>query len=279
MQSTLQHKFLFYFRELIVILSVVIFFLAQTLQNIFYGFIDFTILLIISWVLALISSFLQFMFKERFYKKFFFFLLSLVWFAAISIFLYKVLIPPKLDYDDSLYAAIAIHEAGHAVIAEALTPGRVGDVVIIEPWRTRLFKLFNIDAKGFCKYASMLDENLTLNTAKDEICIKLSGTAAVNFFFPDLKSGGNQDDFLRAEEIVQKIINNGLSEAGPVTWNMLTDEQRSRIAQDIMQKEYERAYKLIGEHNNEVLTVSKLLRGKWHLNGKEVNVILNTSTP
>ncbi|SHE97015.1 Peptidase family M41 [Desulfofundulus australicus DSM 11792] len=163
------------------------------------------------------------------------------------------------------------------MVAETLFPGQVTEVAIIEPWRARWFKFFNIDVNGFCKYTSMIDIRPTLDTAKNEICIMLSGAAAVDFFFPDLKLGGNRSDFSKAEELIQKTVNNGLSEAGPVTWNMLTEEQRNKIAQNIMKSEYERARKIISEHKDEILAVSKELKEKEHLTGEELRNILSSS--
>ncbi len=120
----------------------------------------------------------------------------------------KVLLGEKLDRrpTEKELQRVAVHEAGHAVAAEALRPGTVAQVTV----SPRGFAL------GFVRHSPHDDTYIhSLETLKEEICILLAGAIAEDHLCGS-RSTGAANDFEKALEIAKRIVMSGMSHLGPV---------------------------------------------------------------
>lgn len=255
------------------IVSVIILFATLKIEAILLGHLNLIVLKIASLLMAIVSLVPAFFVKKK--KDIISFSLSFLW-ALILIFLFiQTLIPPA-DNNSERLRQLAIHEAGHAIVTEELAPGTIKGIRIIEPWRARWFKFFGVDAgAAYVISTPLLDKDPTLDNARKEICMALGGLASNDVLMPEVKYGGNRSDTQTVEDIVRKIIDNGISDAGPYTWDMLTETQRCEISQKIVSEEYERAKTIIEQKKGKMEALAQELSEKYYLSGQEAVQIIN----
>ncbi|MFZ5642336.1 MAG: hypothetical protein ACOY46_01950 [Bacillota bacterium] len=252
--------------------SIILLFAALKIEGILLGNINLITLKLASLFMAIISLVPAFFVKNK--KNILSFSLSFLWTLTLIFLSIKSFLPPPADYSERLLQ-LSLHEAGHAIVTEELAPGSIQEIRIIEPWRSRWFKLFNIEASGYVRSTPLLGKDPTLDNARKEICMALAGLASIDVLMPDVKYGSNRKDTQKVEDIVRKIIDNGISDAGPYTWNMLTENQRCEISQKIVSEEYERAKTIIVQNKENVEALAQQLREKYYLSGQEAIQIIN----
>lgn len=140
----------------------------------------------------------------------------------------KVLMGEKLDRrpQPDECQRIAYHEAGHAFISEMVRPGSVARVTIVPRGR----------ALGYMRQSPEADQYLyTRQDLLDQISVCLGGAIAEEVFIGS-RSTGAVGDLSQAVDLVERLINSGLSDLGVVNPqtlpnNMMHEEMQKVIHQ------------------------------------------------
>uniref|UniRef100_Q2RLN2 Peptidase M41 n=2 Tax=Neomoorella thermoacetica TaxID=1525 RepID=Q2RLN2_MOOTA len=180
------------------------------------------------------------------------------------------LVPP---YYNNI-TVLSIHEAGHAVVAETLVPGSVNSVRLFKPWQMRWLLLFGNETMGYTNIKSSIKTQGTLSAIKNDICVNLGGLAALEVLMPENKYIGAKNDLEQIEKWVESTVNSGLLDNEGITWNSLSDQERSQIAHNIIPPEYQRAKNIISQHKEEVLVIAEALRKNYYVTGDQVRSLL-----
>jgi ATP-dependent metalloprotease FtsH len=125
---------------------------------------------------------------------------------------------------------VAIHELGHAIMAEILRPGSVAQVSLTPRGQ----------ALGYVRHHPRKDSYLhTKQALEEQIMIALGGAAAEELIYGG-RSTGSRGDFEQATGIVRMLIESGMSDLGIIHPEALTKEEwareNSRILDDLMNR-------------------------------------------
>ncbi|MFW5992464.1 MAG: AAA family ATPase, partial [Halanaerobiaceae bacterium] len=113
----------------------------------------------------------------------------------------KVIMGEKLERrpEQEELKRIAIHECGHALIAELLNPNSVATITITSRGQ----------ALGYVRHNHQEDKYLqTEDNLREQICIHIAGAVAEELLL-SMKSTGAENDFQKALELVEKMITSG----------------------------------------------------------------------
>ncbi|GLI17867.1 hypothetical protein MTHERMOG20_23210 [Moorella thermoacetica] len=91
---------------------------------------------------------------------------------------------------------------------------------------------------------------------------------------PENKYIGAKNDLEQIEKWVESTVNSGLLDNEGITWNSLSDQERSQIAHNIIPPEYQRAKNIISQHKEEVLVIAEALRKNYYVTGDQVRSLL-----
>ncbi len=120
----------------------------------------------------------------------------------------KVILGEKLDKRPSSaeVARVGIHESGHALASELLTPGSVSSLTIVPRGK----------ALGFMRKSPQDDQYLyTREELEKEIIVALAGAMAEEYKFGS-RSTGSSSDFQQSWKVARQIVESGLSSIGVV---------------------------------------------------------------
>lgn len=175
---------------------------------------------------------------------------------------------------DELYIS-AVHEAGHAIVYERLAPGSVIEAKVIDGLQLRIMRQFNLGTLAYVKGDLKLGSLPPLEKVKKQICVAYGGVAATDVFFPSDKYSGAGSDITKAYNLAKSIINEGMSSSGPLNFNMLSEHERTKIIQNLITPEYERAKQIILNNRELVKKLADELIKRKYLSGDEVRKIIN----
>jgi cell division protease FtsH len=109
---------------------------------------------------------------------------------------------------------VALHELGHAILAEIVTPGSVSQVALTPRGQ----------ALGYVRHNPSTDQYLyTKHELEDRIMIALGGTVAEEMFYGN-RSTGSQNDFQQVMNMVKMMMDSGLTSLGIIDREMVTQE-------------------------------------------------------
>ncbi|CAM4401012.1 ATP-dependent metalloprotease FtsH [Paenibacillus endophyticus] len=134
----------------------------------------------------------------------------------LSMAIDKVMMGEKTDREASKEERerIALHELGHAIMAELVRPGSVSQVALSPRGQ----------ALGYVRHNPQQDQYLyTKEFLNGQIMIALGGAAAEEMFYGD-RSTGSRGDFEQAMSIVKTLMESGLTELGIIDTSMLTKD-------------------------------------------------------
>lgn len=141
----------------------------------------------------------------------------------------KVMMGEQLDREtnEEERRRVAIHELGHAIMAEVARPGSVSQVSL----RPRG------QALGYVRHQPQQERYLyTRSFLEDQIKISLAGAAAEELFYGQ-RSTGSQGDFEQALQLVDTMVNAGLTDLGIVKTDQVPTEmlmkERTRILDEL----------------------------------------------
>ena len=185
----------------------------------------------------------------------------------------------------------AYHEAGHALVAAMIPEADPIHKVTIIPRGMAL---------GLTQQLP-LDDRYTYGKAylESQLAVLMAGRVAEIMFLSQTTTGA-ANDFERATEIARKMICQwGMSNLGPLTFGERNDliflgreltahknysektaEMIDEEVKKIIQRNYERAEKIIGDHKTQLEAIVKLLLEREVLSSDEINAVLGkTAAP
>lgn len=144
----------------------------------------------------------------------------------------KVMMGEKTDRETTQYERrrVALHELGHAIVAELLRPGAVSSVTLSPRGQ----------ALGYVRHNPQQDQYLyTKPYIEEQIMIALGGAAAEEMFYEG-RSTGSRNDFEQAINLVRTMIESGLTNLGIVNDRMLSKDaimqENNRILDELMNR-------------------------------------------
>ncbi|WP_028610575.1 AAA family ATPase [Paenibacillus harenae] len=188
----------------------------------------------------------------------------------LSMAIDKVMMGEKTDRESSKEERerVALHELGHAIMAEIVRPGSVSQVALSPRGQ----------ALGYVRHNPLQDQYLyTESFLNGQIMIALGGAAAEEMFYGG-RSTGSKNDFEQSMSIVKTLVESGLTDLGIIDASMMTKEAWANINRTILDKLMSRTKETL-EAKREVFASSleTLLREET-LSGDEFRHLLNADT-
>lgn len=180
----------------------------------------------------------------------------------------KVMLGEKLDRKPTAeeLRRIAIHESGHAMLAETVRPNSVSQVSI----RSRG------NALGYVRHYPKDDLYLyTKAMIEEQIMIALAGALAEEQIL-GTRSTGAAGDYEQALNLVEKMLLAGMSPLGVTDVSLLSAEQRQPVTKDILAELEERTMKIIAEKKESLLEIAEILEAEETLSGEALRTHLMT---
>jgi len=159
---------------------------------------------------------------------------------------------------------VAIHELGHAIVAETLHPGSVAQVSLTPRGQ----------ALGYVRHNPKQDSYLyTKQALEEQIMIALGGAAAEELIYGG-RSTGSRGDFDQANNIVKTLIESGMTELGIVPVQALTKEDWARENANVMNRLMEQTRELLAAHQDKFGTFLEILVREETLSGQQLRACL-----
>ena len=157
---------------------------------------------------------------------------------------------------------VAIHESGHALVAEVTKPGSVRKATIIPRGQ----------ALG---YVAPIQKELHLSTYSellDQVSMILAGGVAERIYLGE-HSIGVSGDVQQAKEIIERMVDTGLLQNGfTLTFNKSEKEAKMQI---LFEEALRKTESLIQRHASEFEQLVELLMQKETLDGSEIQHIVS----
>ncbi|MGF7185754.1 ATP-dependent metalloprotease FtsH [Desulfitispora alkaliphila] len=152
---------------------------------------------------------------------------------------------------------IAIHETGHALISELVSPESVAHVTIVSRG----------SALGYMRQRPDKDRYLyTKNYLEAQIMICLGGSVAEELVLGN-KSSGSANDFKQASDLAKKIIYSGMSELGIISVEEISKAQVGEEVSKIISEVEEKTMKLLSEREAILLDIKEYLLANETITG------------
>lgn len=171
----------------------------------------------------------------------------------------KVMMGEKTDRETTKEERerVAMHELGHAIIAEAVRPNSVSQVALSPRGQ----------ALGYVRHNPQQDQYLyTKPYIEQQIMIALGGATAEEMFYEG-RSTGSRNDFEQVLNLVQTMMDAGLTRLGIMDKNMVTKEEWSKENTRIVQELTEQTrglmekYRVVFEQSLNILIKEEVLSG------------------
>lgn len=178
----------------------------------------------------------------------------------------KVLMGEKTDREAAAEERerVAIHELGHAIVAETVRPGSVSQVALSPRGQ----------ALGYVRHNPPADRYLyTKRHLEEQIMIAIGGSAAEELFYGE-RSTGSRNDFEQALELVRSMIDAGLTDLGIVDSRMLTKEAYQEANRIILDQLTERTRTLLAERREAFERALGKLKKEETLSGEAFRALL-----
>lgn len=178
----------------------------------------------------------------------------------------KVMLGEKLDrrpMAEELWR-VAVHEGGHALLAETVKPNSVAQISI----RSRG------NALGYVRHYPEDDLYLyTQEMLEQQIMVALAGAVAENMIL-GTRSTGNAGDYEHALNMVERMLASGMSTLGILDLSRLSDEQRQKITREILAELERKTQAVLDEKKEILLAVAKILQEEETVNGEALREYL-----
>ncbi|WP_373692339.1 AAA family ATPase [Cohnella silvisoli] len=178
----------------------------------------------------------------------------------------KVMMGERMDRETTREERerVAIHELGHAIVAEHVRPGSVAQVSLTPRGQ----------ALGYVRHHPQQDRYLYTQTVLEEqIMIALGGAVAEELNYGG-RSTGSRGDFEQATSIVRTLIESGMSDLGIIHPQALTQEQWSRENEKILNELTGKTRELLGSKLETFRGLLDILVSEETLSGKQLREIL-----
>ncbi|WP_084159316.1 AAA family ATPase [Paenibacillus taiwanensis] len=160
----------------------------------------------------------------------------------LSLAIDKVMMGEKTDRETNQEERrrVALHELGHAIVAELVRPGSVSQVSLSPRGQ----------ALGYVRHQPQQEKYLyTLPFLEEQIMISLGGAVAEEMFYGH-RSTGSQGDFDQALNIVETMVNAGLTSLGIVKMKHVSIEALSGEMNTIMEQLTTRTRQMLEQHRD-----------------------------
>ncbi|WP_391571909.1 AAA family ATPase [Cohnella sp.] len=187
--------------------------------------------------------------------------------AHLSQAIDKVMMGERMDRETTREERerVAIHELGHAIVAETVRPDSVAQVSLTPRGQ----------ALGYVRHHPRQDSYLYTKTVLEEqIMIALGGAVAEEIFYGG-RSTGSKGDFDQATSIVRTMIESGMSELGIVHPQALTQEQWSTENAAILGGLTDKTRELLDRRKASFKLLLNHLISEETLSGKQLRDILS----
>lgn len=174
----------------------------------------------------------------------------------------KVMMGERMDRETNSEERerVAIHELGHAIVAENVRPESVAQVSLTPRGQ----------ALGYVRHHPQQDRYLyTLTVLEEQIMIALGGAVAEEIFYGG-RSTGSRGDFEQATNIVRTLIESGMSTLGIIHPQALTQEQWSQENAKILDDLTNRTRELLGKQKETFTHLLSHLISEETLSGKQL---------
>lgn len=179
----------------------------------------------------------------------------------------KVLLGEKLDRKPTQeeMKRVAIHESGHALMAEILRPNSVSQVSV----RSRG------NALGYVRHNPKDDLYLyTQAMIEEQIMVALAGAIAEELIL-GTRSTGAAGDYEMALNLVEKMIMSGMSSLGIIDITKLNAEQRHKVTQDIISSLENKTRQAVEENRRILLNITDILEKEETVSGEIIRNYLD----
>ncbi|MCL4318428.1 MAG: AAA family ATPase [Firmicutes bacterium] len=164
---------------------------------------------------------------------------------------------------------VAVHEGGHALVAEVVNPGSVSSVTISPRGM----------ALGFVRQAPEDDRLIqTVSELKADIQVCLAGSTAERIMLGE-QSTGAANDFEKAWDISRRLVLSGLSSLGVVHEEALSPESLYQAIQDIITQQQAEVDRIITDRDSHLRQLAQQLLESETLSGDAVRGVLRGSDP
>ncbi|MFD0586947.1 AAA family ATPase [Paenibacillus sp. GCM10027627] len=151
----------------------------------------------------------------------------------------KVMLGEKTDRETTQEERerVALHELGHAIMAELVRPGSVSQVALSPRG----------GALGYVRHQPAKDHYLyTTPFLHGQIMIALGGAAAEELFYGN-RSTGSRGDFEQAVGIVKTLVESGLTPLGIIDASMMTPDKWADITKSVLDELMEKTGGMLKE--------------------------------
>ncbi|MFB5675602.1 AAA family ATPase [Paenibacillus terreus] len=178
----------------------------------------------------------------------------------LSMAIDKVMMGEKTDREsnEEEKKRVAIHELGHAIMAEIVRPGSVKQVALSPRGK----------ALGYVRHNPQQEHYLyTKDFLEEQIMISLAGAVAEEMYYGG-RSTGSSNDFEQALNIVETMMKSGLTSLGIMNMEMVTKEELMRENKEILNALHARTSELLEQHRRifdnslEILLKEETLTGE-----------------
>lgn len=178
----------------------------------------------------------------------------------------KVLMGEQTDRSASIEdkKRVAIHELGHALIAELLEPNSVAQVVLTPRGQ----------ALGYVRHNPHDDRYLhTKEQLEKQVMICLAGTAAEEVWYQN-RSTGAKNDYEQAIRLCKTIIDTGLSSLGIIDMSLIASEKLSQEVTQILDELYHQTLSMTKKHHSFFRDCLNILLTEERLDGEQFRDLL-----
>lgn len=181
----------------------------------------------------------------------------------------KVMMGERMDRETTSEERerVALHELGHAIVAESVRPGSVAQVSLTPRGQ----------ALGYVRHHPRKDSYLyTKAYLEAQIQIALGGAAAEELHYGG-RSTGSRGDFDQATNIVRTLIESGMTDLGIIHPEALTAEQWSKENARILDALTESTRQLLAGHMDTFAKLLDILIREETLSGDELRTHLSAA--
>jgi ATP-dependent metalloprotease FtsH len=186
--------------------------------------------------------------------------------SHLSLAIDKVMMGEKTDRESTREERerVALHELGHAIMAETANPGSVSQVSLSPRGQ----------ALGYVRHNPQQDHYLyTKPFLEGQIMIALGGAVAEEMFYGG-RSTGSRNDFEKALDLVRTMMDSGLTQLGIIDRQMVTTEYLMRENTAILEQLIDATRGLLEERREVFLQSLDILIREEVLSGDQFRDLL-----
>jgi len=159
---------------------------------------------------------------------------------------------------------VSIHETGHALMSEILTPGSVDQITVTSRG----------NALGYVRHTQKEEQALyTKSDLEKEIMMLLAGALSEELFLHE-GSTGAANDFQKAMELTQRIVSCGLSRLGVISLEHLPEQEFYHVCKEIIKELENNTREILQGKNTLIFKTVDVLQKKEKISGLEFREIL-----